>query len=258
MITRITLNQISNKMSIIFSIEGNIGSGKSTLFQILKKSIDPQEIKSKRIIFLEEPVDEWSSIQDKTSRKTILDLFYGNMKEYAFSFQMMAYITRLKNIQDTIKKYPNSIIITERCLYTDKNIFAKMLYDDGIMKSVEYQIYSKWFSHFIKDFPKIYYIFLNTKPSICLERIQKRNRGGENNIAFDYLLKLDRYHHEWLFRFNTASQTGLHRYSMLELSGDKQKENTLLNYKDELLHIHQFINAYTKQTFRYLENSTKY
>lgn len=254
MTTIITTNQSSNKMSVIFSIEGNIGSGKSTLFQLLKKSIDCQEINSKRIIFLEEPVDEWSSVQDQTTGKTILDLFYGNMKDYAFSFQMMAYITRLKNIQDTIKKYPNSIIITERCLYTDKNIFAKMLYDDGIMKSVEYQIYSKWFGNFIKDFPKIYYIFLNTKPSICLERIQKRNRKGEGNIAFDYLLKLDKYHHEWLFRFNTASQPSFNRHLMLELSGDKQKENTLLNYKDEILSIHKFINAHTKQTFRYLEN----
>lgn len=247
-------------MSVIFSIEGNIGSGKSTLFQLLKKSIDPQEIKSKRIIFLEEPVDEWSSIQDTTSGKTILDLFYGNMKDYAFSFQMMAYITRLKNIQDTIKKYPNSTIITERCLHTDKNIFAKMLYDDGMMKSVEYQIYSKWFNHFIKDFPKIYYIFLNTKPSICLERIQKRNRGGESNITLDYLLKLDKYHHEWLFRFNTVSQSGFNRHLMLELSGNKQKENTLSNYNNDILHIRKFINAHTKQTSQYLENncSNKY
>ena len=42
----------------IFSIEGNIGSGKSTLIRLLEK-ID------KDIIFVLEPVDEWSDIQDE-------------------------------------------------------------------------------------------------------------------------------------------------------------------------------------------------
>ena len=54
---------------------------------------------------------------------------------------MLAYITRLNLIKETIKNNPNAIIITERSLYTDKMVFAKMLYEDGYINNIEYQIF---------------------------------------------------------------------------------------------------------------------
>ena len=51
-------------MSCIFSIEGNIGSGKSTLVKILKEQLFTAN--GKKIIFLQEPVDEWESIKDES------------------------------------------------------------------------------------------------------------------------------------------------------------------------------------------------
>jgi len=44
----------------IISIEGNIGSGKSTLMENLKEYYKDNN----EIIFLREPVDEWSLIKD--------------------------------------------------------------------------------------------------------------------------------------------------------------------------------------------------
>ena len=55
-------------------------------------------------------------------------------------------------MKDAIAKNPHCIFITERCLYTDKHVFAKMLYDDGKIESVNYAIYNKWFDTFIDDF----------------------------------------------------------------------------------------------------------
>ena len=65
----------------IFSIEGNIGSGKSTIIERLKERY-PQ------FIYLPEPVDEWNKIKDN-SGVTILEKFYNDKKRYSFSFQMM-------------------------------------------------------------------------------------------------------------------------------------------------------------------------
>ena len=48
-------------MTRIVSIEGNIGSGKSTLLANLKKYFN----KETNIVFLKEPVDEWSNIKDE-------------------------------------------------------------------------------------------------------------------------------------------------------------------------------------------------
>ena len=71
----------------IISIEGNIGTGKSTLVQMLKDTYK----NNNNVVFLQEPVDMWNTIKDSNG-ETILSKFYGNQEKYAFSFQMMAYI----------------------------------------------------------------------------------------------------------------------------------------------------------------------
>ena len=35
------------------------------------------------------------------------------------------------------------IIFTERSIESDKNIFAKMLYDEGLIEEIDYKIYNK-------------------------------------------------------------------------------------------------------------------
>ena len=51
-------------------------------------------------------------------------------------------------LKDAIEKYPNSIIITERCLNTDRYVFAQMLYDDNLIEDINYSIYLRWFDEF--------------------------------------------------------------------------------------------------------------
>ena len=41
-------------------------------------------------------------------------------------------------------------------------------------------------------------IFVNTSPDVCLTRLNKRNRKGENGIPLDYLELLHNKHNEWL------------------------------------------------------------
>ena len=105
----------------IISIEGNIGSGKSTLLENLRKYYNGNT----RVIFLREPVDDWEKIKDNQGN-TMLKKFYADQEKYSFAFQMMAYISRLTILRDTIKEIVSEnnnkqyIIITERSLYTDK------------------------------------------------------------------------------------------------------------------------------------------
>ena len=83
-------NKIKNK-KIIISIEGNIGSGKSTLINILKNKYKDE------IYFVDEPVDEWKNI--KMDGKDLIEHFYCDNKKYGYLFQNFAYITKLKNIK---------------------------------------------------------------------------------------------------------------------------------------------------------------
>lgn len=177
----------------IVTIEGNIGSGKSTLINRLK-----QENKNKLIYFLPEPVDQWNTIKDSRG-VTILERYYQDKKKYSFSFQMMAYITRLSQIKNYIKNAPSdSIIITERCLYTDRYVFAKMLYDTGFIEEIEYTIYIRWFTEFEEYTRLDKIIYIKTDPEVCQERINKRNRKGEENIPLDYLQDCHTYHEKWI------------------------------------------------------------
>jgi deoxyadenosine/deoxycytidine kinase len=180
-------------MFTIISIDGNIGSGKSTLMGQLETNFSD----NKNVVFLKEPVEDWGHITDENGT-TILEMFYENPTKYGFSFQIMAYISRVNIMKNEIKKNPNAIFISERSLFTDKLVFAKMLFDSGNIELVNYKIYLKWFDTFANDFPVSKVIYINAEPEICHQRIAKRSRTGENNIPLEYLQKCHTYHNSML------------------------------------------------------------
>jgi deoxyadenosine/deoxycytidine kinase len=111
---------------------------------------------------------------------------------------MMAYITRLSIIKKALTSLPpDTIIITERSIFTDREIFAKMLYDDNKIESIEYQIYLRWFNEF-KTINLDGIIYVQTLPGVCNERIGIRNRKGESTINMEYIKECDRYHENWI------------------------------------------------------------
>jgi deoxyadenosine/deoxycytidine kinase len=185
---------------IIITIEGNIGSGKSTILEKLEEFMKDNS----RIIFLKEPVDIWESIKDTNTGENILQKFYKNQEKYAFSFQVMAYASRLSMIRNIIKTCNEiDIIICERSLDADKHIFAKMLYHDGKIDDVSYQIYNKFYNMFEDEFKLDGIVYIDVDAEICIERIKKRSRIGESGISLEYLQKCKSYHHEWLTNTNT-------------------------------------------------------
>ena len=187
----------------IVSIEGNIGSGKSTLLSNLREHYK----NNSNVVFLKEPVDEWEKIKDENG-ETILKKFYADQEKYSFPFQMMAYVSRLKVLRDTLKTIKNDIedknivIITERSLYTDKMVFAKMLYDSKKIEHVNYQIYLNWFDTFSDEFPVNKVVYVKTSPDKCYQRIVKRSRTGEENIPLEYLTSCSIYHDNMLDKEN--------------------------------------------------------
>ena len=189
---------MSNSITIV-SIEGNIGSGKSTVINTLKEYYKSSDKSSEKVYFLEEPVSEWVEIKDSDG-KNIIEKFYENQEHYSFSFQMMAYISRLAMLKRAIKYCKEKgikLIICERSLQTDKNVFCKMLHDSGKIEDINFQIYNKWFSEFISEIPLIYFVYIKTEPKIAHERVLKRNRKGEN-ISVEYLEMCSMYHDNWL------------------------------------------------------------
>lgn len=183
-----------NKIRLV-SIEGNIGAGKSTLIQKLQEKYKDRS----DILFIQEPIDIWNTIKDNTG-KNILQYFYENLGKYAFAFQIMAYTTRLNLIKETIRNASKKVkvIVMERSLEADSNIFAKMLFEEGVMNTIEYQIYNLMGKDNWNDYGVDGIIWLRTEPEECYSRIQHRNREGEQGINLEYLRKCHQYHLEWL------------------------------------------------------------
>jgi deoxyadenosine/deoxycytidine kinase len=183
----------STTTPIIISVDGNIGSGKSTKVKDIENYYKEQGRTD--VIFIQEPVDSWNSVVDENG-VTILSNYYKNQKKFAFRLQMLAYISRLSLLRDAVKK-GYKYIITERCVGTDKNVFSKMLYDKGDIEHDEYIIYKKWYDEFISDVPIGAIVYIKASPETCLERVNIRAREGEN-IPLEYLKECDKYHDDWI------------------------------------------------------------
>jgi deoxyadenosine/deoxycytidine kinase len=185
---------------IILSIEGNIGSGKSTILRYLQDNN-----KGNDIIFLKEPVDKWSDIKDEQN-VTILENFYSDAKRHAFMFQIMAFATRLQALKDAIDENPNvKVIICERSILADNKVFASMLHDDGVIDKMGITIYNTMADNYFKDYPLSGIIYIDADPDVCSNRIKKRNRDGEDNIGIDYLTRCKIYHDKWLLQYRNYS-----------------------------------------------------
>jgi deoxyadenosine/deoxycytidine kinase len=175
---------------VVISIEGNVGAGKSTLLKKLKEA-------HSEFNYVPEPVDTWLEVKDENDDH-ILKLFYSDFKRWSYTFQNFAFITRNLIMDECVKnKNESNVFITERCVFTDKNVFAKMLFDDKLMTSLEYSIYNFWFNKYSKQNDVHAYIYVTTDVDLSAERIKIRNREGEN-IEKAYLGRLDEYHHNWL------------------------------------------------------------
>lgn len=74
-------------MNTFISIEGNIGSGKSSILRIIRKHFPELRI-------LEEPLEEWEKVGD--ANVNLLGLYYENPKRWGFTFQIYAFMSRLK------------------------------------------------------------------------------------------------------------------------------------------------------------------
>jgi deoxyadenosine/deoxycytidine kinase len=184
---------------IIISLDGNIGAGKSTLLTEIRNRLHDVHI-------VDEPVGQWTALKSAEG-KNLLELFYEDKKRWSYTFQNCAILTRLKNIQDAVENLDSTmkgpqVIITERSVLTDKHVFAEMLYDAGDIDPLEWELYESWFNIFGKKHPVKAIIYVSTSSSTSKERIQIRNRQGEDRIGLDYLDALDKQHKKWIENTN--------------------------------------------------------
>ena len=179
---------------MLISIEGNIGTGKTTLINILK-----EKYKSNiNIVFIEEPIKEWLDLKDKTG-KNILDKFYNSQERWSYTFQMHAFITRAKKIMNY--RYKDKIIVIDRSILTDRYVFAELLREQKKIDDIEWALYNEWFNWLSNEFTMIRpvnFIYLKANPQVSYKRIQQRTRDEESSIPISYIVDISNKHDSWL------------------------------------------------------------
>ncbi len=180
--------------NIIVCIEANIGAGKSTLLNNLKELHS-----NKPIYIIPESVDIWQNYKNEEG-KDIFTLYYDEPDKYAYIFQNFVLNSFLENLIEYNNKYDNSILIFERSLYCIQKIFLEALYLEKKISNLEYKIFNKTFKLVINllDDYQINIVYLRTTPEVCMERVKRRNRKGEENIKISYLDLLHKCHENWL------------------------------------------------------------
>lgn len=210
---------------IIISIEGNIGAGKTTIFNQLQQYYS----RNKKIVFMKEPVDIWSEIKDE-SNENILVKYYNNPAKYAFGFQIMVYSAQCSIYMQLLHDHPScEIIISERSMDAGRNVFTKILKDDGHIDDIHYKVYESLYDLFKYKLDYIFYISVD--PANCLNRTIHRNRTGESKITIDYLQKCSDYYEFWL---NNLSKDDT---IVIPIDGNNhdngnQSINSIINYID--------------------------
>ena len=201
---------------ILVSFEGNIAVGKTTFLHKFE-----QKLKDPDADFLEEPVKKWSSIKNEKN-EGLLEVFYKDMERWSYTFQNAAYITRMQDILKKILRSNKTYIFTDRSLQCDKNVFAKMLYDNKKINVLEWNTYNAWNNLFDDMFygGKYNIIYLRCDPKIAYDRMKTRGRDAEKEIPLEYFKSLHEYHGNWLINNKDKD-----KYNVLILNCDEDFEH---------------------------------
>lgn len=177
---------IKNSKSIV--VEGNIGAGKSTFLRLIKDLLDVQ------VVY--EPHEQWQNIDGEN----LLEAFYTDTERWAYTFQSYAFITRIMAQEKADAVSHHTLQILERSVYSDRYCFAKTAFEMGTMSSLEWKLYKDWWSWFVQHYTKkpSGFIYLQTPPQVCHQRILKRARSEESAVPLHYLTMLHNKHENWL------------------------------------------------------------
>lgn len=169
---------------IFVAVAGNIGTGKTTLTKLLSKKYG------------------WHPHFEVVVNNPYLSDFYSNMARWSFPIQIFFLNSRFKAHRAINQSTASAI--QDRSIYEDANIFARNLYESGLMEKRDYHTYLDLYDeicHYLT--PPDVLIYLRKSLPKLKGNIAQRGRDYEARISDDYLSNLNRYYDEWIERYHS-------------------------------------------------------
>jgi deoxyguanosine kinase len=159
---------LSEKYNYI-AIEGNIGSGKTSLTKMISDEFNAK-------IILERFADN-----------PFLPKFYEDKERYAFPLEMSFLADRHQQLSDDLAQFD----LFKNFIVSDYYIFKSLIFAQVTLQKEEYILYRKMFDIMYKEITKPdLYIYLYQNTEQLLQNIKKRGRDYEQSIAPSYLNKI--------------------------------------------------------------------
>jgi deoxyadenosine/deoxycytidine kinase len=202
------MSKAKNKVMHI-AVAGNIGSGKTTLANMLAKHYG------------------WDiQLEDNDDNPYISD-FYEDMQRWSFNLQVYFLNVRYNNIKK-IRENDRSTI-QDRTIYEDANIFAPNLHAMGLMSTRDFENYTSLFSSLnsMIEPPDLLIYLRGTIPTL-VKQIQQRGRDYEDSIRLDYLKRLNERYEAWISTYKLGKLVILN-IDELDFENDSNDANFVIN-----------------------------
>jgi deoxyadenosine/deoxycytidine kinase len=161
------------------AIAGNIGAGKSSLLDFLTSTY--------HVSPFYEPNDDNPYLPD----------FYRDMKRWAFRSQLFFLSNKFRSHQ--LADCMPGVVIQDRTIYEDAEIFATALYQMRMINKRDWQTYQAFYQSILQAIrPPDLMIYLRCSMRTLRRRIRLRGRGMEQDIPLSYLKRLERLYEQWI------------------------------------------------------------
>lgn len=163
------------------AIAGNIGAGKSSLVDFL--------CRQHHFVPFFEPNDFNPYLTD----------FYKDMKAWAYHSQIFFLIQKFRIHQDMARAGAEQVLVQDRTIFEDAEIFCTNLYRSKKMKTRDYETYMALYRTILDAIPRPkVLLYLDCSVKTLQQRIAKRGRASESAIPTTYLKQLDRLYRDWI------------------------------------------------------------
>lgn len=222
------------------TIVANIGSGKSTLTGLLRKTWSSTTFPEHDLVIVDEPVDNWRNFDGKGAN--LLEAFYNDMKTNAGYMQMAVGESKIRAIERHYRGHDGSICITDTTILSDYEVFTRALRGTGRMDPIPFTIYHQQFERWMGSQPYLKpdaFVYLKTSPQTCRDRVLKRGRAEEiEKVTLEYLTLLNGYFEAWMATLPSES--------VLVLDGDQDFETNVNIANDFIQRMEHFVRGSIK------------
>lgn len=163
------------------AIAGNIGSGKSTLTQMLARHYG------------------WEARFEAVDHNPYLEDYYGDIHRWSFNMEVYFLKERFRDLLAIAGS--DHTIVQDRTIYEGVYVFVANNRDMGHLSERDYHTYMDLFDNMMEVVrePDLM-IYLRASVPHLVSNIQKRGRGYEQTISLEYLQNLNRRYEEFIYQ----------------------------------------------------------